>query len=334
MELDELKERLGPFCRAMYEDDTVSVSDVHMMPGHAGFAYGFTVHSQEKTESWFLRMPPPKAKWKGTADVLRQVAALNALEGTHVPHCTVKWSGDDLQWFGRPYFIVPRLEGDVLRLGPDGWGSGLPDETLYNLGRRAVTALAEIHRIDWEKKAPYLGPPWSYAEDIERWDFFYGRFADPERLARLPETRQKLLDHQPTDCPVGIFHGDFQAANFFCSRQGELLAVIDWELVGVGATLNDLGWLVTFNDSKAWDTEDPWTGFLLDPDTLIGFYAEASDTSLQDLNWFRALAAYKFSIITGFNLGLHRSGKRPDPAWEKIGPSMSFLVDRALDLLG
>ena len=222
-----------------------------------------------------------------------------------------------------------------MRLGPDGWSSGLPDETLYNLGQRAVTALAEIHRIDWEKKAPYLGPPWSYAEDIERWDFFYGRFA--RSRASWPGSRKSAKNFStinPRIARSAYFTETFKRPTFFAHAKANCWPSSTGELVGVGATLNDLGWLVTFNDSKAWDTEDPWTGFLLDPDTLIEFYAGASDTSLQDLNWFRALAAYKFSIITGFNLGLHRSGKRPDPAWEKIGPSMSFLVDRALDLLG
>ena len=49
--------------------------------------------------------------------------------------------------------------------------------------------------------------------------------------------------------PVGVFHGDFQSANLFFSFEGELLAVIDWELVGVGATLNDVGWIATFSDA-------------------------------------------------------------------------------------
>ena len=87
------------------------------MPGHAGFAYGFRVQSNDVTESWFIRLPPPGVKWVGTADVLRQVCVLNALDGTDVPHCSVKWSGDDPKWFGSPYFIVPWLEGDVMRIG-------------------------------------------------------------------------------------------------------------------------------------------------------------------------------------------------------------------------
>ena len=72
----------------------------------------------------------------------------------------------------------------------------------------------------------------------------------------------------------------------------------------------------------------------LDPDTLVSLYTEAYGDPLPDLRWFRALAAYKFAIITGFNLGLHRRGKRPDPTWEHTALSQTTLIDRALELLG
>ena len=69
-------------------------------------------------------------------------------------------------------------------------------------------------------------------------------------------------------------------------------------------------------------------------DELVAQYAEAWGEPLADLAWFRALAAYKFAIIAGFNLGLHRRGKRPDPLWERIGESIASLQARALELLG
>ena len=76
MELAELEARLLPFVRAKYDDPAAEVSGVHKMPGHAGFAYGFSVQSRGASESWFLRLPPPNVQWQGTADVLRQVAIL------------------------------------------------------------------------------------------------------------------------------------------------------------------------------------------------------------------------------------------------------------------
>ncbi len=333
MELSELTDRLHPFCCNRYGTDEVRIFDVVKMPGHAGFAYGFRVETDAGVDSWFIRLPPPNVNWVGTADVLRQVAVLNALDRTEVPHCSVKWSGDDLEWFDSPYFVVPWLEGDVLRLGEGEWGTRLTDSQLLELGRQIMTALAGIHKVD-SAEASYLGDPLPFDEDVTRWDRFYERAADPERLKDVPLVRQKLLDQLPTGAPVGIFHGDFQVANLFCSPDARLLAVIDWELCGVGATLNDLGWIATFSDPQAWATEGAVRPTFLDPETLIRLYSEAWGAPLPELNWFRALAAYKFAIITGLNLSLHRRGKRPDPLWEETKLSMTPLIDRANELLG
>ena len=68
-------------------------------------------------------------------------------------------------------------------------------------------------------------------------------------------------------------------------------------------------------------------------DELIAMYAEAWGSDLADVNWYRALAAYKFAIITGFNLMLHRRGKRHDPMWETTKDSMESLLVRAQQLL-
>jgi aminoglycoside phosphotransferase (APT) family kinase protein len=333
MELDELQQRLVKFCRAKYADEKASVSGVHKMPGHAGFSYGFNVNSRGKDESWYLRLPPPNVQWKGTADVLRQVTILNALDETDVPHCSIKWSGDDLAWFDRPYFIVPKLDGDTIRLETGGWLSKLPDDKVFELGRQMMTALAGIHEVDWKKKTPGLGPPIPFDKDVIRWDGFYERAADPKRLAKAPEVRRRLLAGLPDKSPVGVFHGDFQFTNMFCSSDGVLLAVVDWELVGIGGQLNDVGWIATFCDLEAWSDEGYRRQKFLDPETMIDLYEQAHGSPVPDIRWFRALAAYKFAIITGFNLNLHRRGKRHDPFWEDLKYSMSTLIDRALELL-
>ena len=113
-----------------------------------------------------------------------------------------------------------------------------------------------------------------------------------------------------------------------------LLAVIDWELTGIGSTLNDVGWIATFNDAKAWSDSSLIGSGMPDADELVSMYERAWGAELPDLAWYRALAAYKFAIITGFNLSLHRRGKRVDPQWEQTKKSMSTLTKRALELLG
>jgi aminoglycoside phosphotransferase (APT) family kinase protein len=333
LELQELSARLGPFCRAHYPGADPEVFDVVQMPGHAGFAYGFRVRVGDGVDSWFIRLPPPNVRWVGTADVLRQVTVLRALEGSAVPHCSVRWSGDDLQWFGCPYFIVPWLEGDVLRRGPGEWAESLDEGRLIELGTQAIGAMAGIHAID-PGRVEYLGQPVPFEDDVVRWDRFYERAADPERLRDAPAVREKLLASMPSDAQIGVFHGDFQTANLFCSSEGRLLAIIDFELCGIGAVFNDLGWMATFSDAKAWVPDHEVQPPFLDPETLIAMYEETTGSPVADIDWYRALAAYKFAIITGFNLALHRRGKRPDPLWEKFKGSMTSLIDRANELLG
>jgi aminoglycoside phosphotransferase (APT) family kinase protein len=246
----------------------------------------------------------------------------------------VQWAGTDLEWFGRPYFVVPKLDGDVLRLGDGDWGRRLGPETLRETAHQAMTALAGVHRVDWRRSCAYLGDPMPLDQDVMRWDRFLPKVAEPERMVLQPRVRERLLATLPADAPVGLFHGDFQASNLFFSFAGRLLAVIDWELCGIGAMANDLGWTVTFNDPEAWATGGGLTGFFSSPEALIAMYEEAYGKSVAHLDWFRALAAYKFAIITGFNLGLHRRGKREDPTWELSGLSLPTLLERALELLG
>ena len=338
MELDELRTRLVRFCRAKYDDPDVTVDDVTVMPGHAGFAYGFAATSGGRTERWFLRLPPPNVRWTGTADMLRQVTALQALEGSDVPHCRVRWFGgpDDVEWFDRPYFVVEQLQdGDVIIGGGkrSRWVMELDAGVRREMGRSAMAALAGIHRVDWRARCQYLGEPIPLEQEVTRWDRFIERAADPALLAGAADLRQRLLDRRPATVDIGLAHGDFQFTNLYYSHAGELEAVLDWELCTVGPMLMDVGWIATFTDPAAWTHEGAIPDGVPHADELVAQYAEAAGTPLTDVGWFRALAAYKFAIITGFNLGLHRRGKRPDSLWERVGTSMGSLQARARQLL-
>lgn len=336
--LDDLHARLVPFSRAMTGDAGATVSGVEVMPGHAGFSYGFTVEytasGGPRCESFVLRLPPPNVKLEGTADVLRQVRVLKALQGSAVPVVPVRWSGEDPRWFERPYFVVPRLTGDTLRAGPGEWAAELPAESLRAMAQQALAALAALHRVEWQQAIPEWAPPLEPQTDVERWDRFAERAADPELVRLWPEVKRRLLARLPREPRMGIFHGDFQWTNLFYSQHDlRLLAVIDWELVGIGPVLNDLGWVMVFSDPDCWVHEGRSTAAIPRPAELQAQYTAAFGVDPGDVAWYRALAGYKFAIISGFNLMLHRRGKRDDPHWEVLAPSIPRLFERALEVL-
>src|SRR5579862_1868933 len=120
-DLDRVREQLEHFVIA-HLGPGAELRDVRPGGGHAGFTYLFDTSCGGQRASYFLRLPPPGVRWEGTADVLRQVTALRLLDGTRVPHLPVIWSGSDLRWFGRPYFVVPAIEA-VMLADPETIGS-------------------------------------------------------------------------------------------------------------------------------------------------------------------------------------------------------------------
>jgi aminoglycoside phosphotransferase (APT) family kinase protein len=110
--------------------------------------------------------------------------------------------------------------------------------------------------------------------------------------------------------------------------------VLDWEISGIGAQLLDLGWLLMMNDEQSW-AEAPGFGTVPPFDELAERYgaARGHDVTLDDLAFYRALSGYRFGVISGLNVMLHRTGKRHDPEWERIALSVPHLFGRAADLL-
>ena len=328
-DLSELSDRLTIFMRQKAAHSDADVSDVTKMPGNAGFSFGFTFDTKESTKRYVLRVPPPNARRSGTADVLRQANVINAVSELGIPVPKIIFKGAEESWFDSPYFIVEFLQGDTL--GGDG-GDSLPDKQIESMAIEAVNVLAKLHRLDWGKVVPFSGPPISLADDVHRWDRFLDRTIDPKDLSLAPIVKKRLLERLPSEPNVGIFHGDFQWSNLFFDRDRNFKALIDWELWGVGAILNDLGWFLLFVDHEAWEHPQ----ITLDApgaDLIIDQYVRAYGEDPGEINWYRALAAYKFSIISSLNLYLHQTGKRPDESWEMRQPSIHSLLARALELL-
>jgi len=324
----ELAGQLEALCRAETGDFSARVRALEPLPGHAGFSYRFELEHGGLVERLVLRLPPPGVRHEGPADVVRQGRLLRALEPTAVPVPRVRWLGDDERWFGRPYCVVELLRGRTVPLEDP---TRAPDEaTLAEAGVAATAALAALHALDVEPFGALVGPPLEPAEDVERWDRFAERAAEPELVALVPELRAALLAAAPREPWVGIFHGDYQWSNLLLDG-GRLVAVLDWELARAGPVLNDLGWLCVFSDPASWA---PPFGLspVPAPEALVEAYAVAGGT-VADIAWYRALAGYKFAIIAALNLMLHRRGKRPDPFYELLAPSVPRLLQRGLELL-
>jgi aminoglycoside phosphotransferase (APT) family kinase protein len=335
MDLELLQRQLQDFAIAHYGAGAI-VSQVEVMPGHAGLSFGFRVDYQEagqpRNESLVMRLPPKGVRQSGNTDVLRQVPLLHALKRHGVPVATVRWSGSDLRWFAVPYIMVERLPGRTFRSSEPDPSYDLSPQGVAHLYRQVVRVLTQIHQLDWRKELAGWEEPRSLETEIRFWDNILAKAAEPQWVTQGQEVRDLLLQHQPQDPPIGLFHGDFQGSNFLFAG-ATLVAVLDWEISGIGGQLLDLGWLLVFTDPENWDTPCKPIASVPPPEELIAFYEEGMQRTVPDIVWYRALAGYRFGVISGFNIMLHRRGKRHDPEWERIASSVAFLFGRAREML-
>ena len=324
---DVFSGQLQLWASAHYHDG-VTVRDVHPMPGHAGLSFGFTVtDSTGDLDKLVVRMPPKGVRRAGNTDVIRQVPLLQTLGAAGVPVAPVVWWDADERWFDVPYFMVRYLRGQTYQVrDPGPTFSGVSTADVF---RSAVEALASAHRVDvagWED-------PKSLRTEIDYWVPIMQKAAEPEWIGMAERTRELLLERLPADPHVGVFHGDFQTNNVLFDGS-TVVAIVDWEISGMGAQLLDIGWFLFMNDAETWFDS---AGLERVPpfEDIVGWYAAAvgRDVSLDDVAFYRALSGYRFGVISGLNVMLHRTGKRPDVEWERIALSVPAMFSRACQLL-
>src|SRR5271168_831030 len=332
--IEEVTAQLTKLVRAKTGDAGARAHSLETLPGHAGFSYSFILDRSEPNSTpagkFVVRIAPPGVKISGPADIMRQARVMESLAGTPVAVPPIIWYGDEPEFFDRPYFVVGFVEGFKLGESP------LPHAHLKQLARKGIATMAALHNVPWELRRDAWGDPFALSEELKRLDYLLDRpTLDPAVVARAPELRERLRSSLPDCARIGCVHGDFQWSNVLFDED-RVVALIDWEISIVGATLLDLGWICFFSDPASWVGPDIGRGALLDADEIVDTYAQVAGfpISKSEMGWFRAFAGYRFGVITCFNLMLHRRGKRHDPLWEETAKSAPRMFERGLELLG
>jgi aminoglycoside phosphotransferase (APT) family kinase protein len=301
------------------------------MPGNAGLSFGFDVLDGDAvTRSLVVRFAPPGVRRSGNTDVLRQVPLLQALEQAGIPVAPLVWWTGDEAWFGTDAIVQERLAAWPLRL----WGGegGAPDPGPYL--RSAVEVLGRVHALDWERLLPGWAAPRPVADEIAFWDRLLVKHPEPAWTQAGQALAADLLRTDPGRHRTGLFHGDFHTNNVLFHEDASVAAVVDWEIAGIGATGLDLGWLALMTDPRCWHPDQQASmRVVADPARLRAGYEEAAGVAVPDLDWYEALACYRFGAIAGFNVRLHRTGRRPDPLYEGMASSVPVFFARGRELV-
>jgi len=302
-DVEAMKQRLEAYLKAGFPHrEELSVQQVERMPVGVSYeTYLFTTAWNEGgkpcSESLVVRMEPESGPVP-PYDVRPQYEALKSVHGTAVPVPRVHWLETDGSALGRPFFVMDKVEGDTL-LGA--WTRS-PDHR-ESLKEHYVSILAALHALDWQAlELSTLNVPQHnrhHAErEIARWQ---GVIEDTQFTPQpvLAELISWLKGNVPQAGRTTLCHGDYHSRNFL-AREGRIVAVLDWEMVGIGDPVSDLAWHSMFmrilRENAFWPEDDfirryeETAGVEVDRDSLFFW---------QILSWVKLTAIGLAGLRTG-----------------------------------
>ena len=209
------------------------------------FDLSWTEDGGRRTLGLIMRRDPDASLLE--SDRRAEFGVLRAVGPTVVPVPAVRWLDPTSEWTGHPFFVMDRIEGETspaLLLADPRYA---PARARF--ARRKVEILADLHRIEWEPGtlAPLVAPDPEdcAAHEIAQWEAVIdAQELEPQPLLRgaIEWMRQHL---PPPPSRVGLVHGDYRTGNLMYTDDGEIAAVLDWELAHLGDPLEDVAYVAT-----------------------------------------------------------------------------------------
>jgi aminoglycoside phosphotransferase (APT) family kinase protein len=304
--------------------------------GHSNLTYGVADASGRR---WALRRPPLGKRLGSAHDMAREHKVVSALGPTSVPVAPVVGLCEDESVNGAPFYVMEFVEGPILRGLAE--AEVFPEEALRRaIGERVADTLVEIHAVDPDAVGlGDLGRKEDYvARQLRRWQGQWEKSKTRE-LAAIDAVHERLAARIPAQGPATIVHGDYRLDNMILTPDGEVAAVVDWELCTLGDPLADVGLLMVYWPERGEEGEEPIA--LGQPANLApGFptaaelrdrYAERSGRELSDLDFFVALGYWKLAIILEGVYARYAAGQygKVDPGIEHFARLVERLAEAA-----
>ena len=319
---DRIREDLEAHVRDTFGRPRLRVTSVDPIPeGHSGFTYFVTIEDGDGSTRYVLRLPPPGARIAGPADVVRQGRIMAALHSAGLPAPAIPIISAEAAVDGRPYVLMEAVEG--VRIETAG-----AEHLALDISRSAVEVLKRLQELPLAVTGIGDEEPVSLQAEMMRWAWLMQR-APEELTTRAGELGGLLARDVPVERPPTLVHGDYHYGNMLF-RGPEVVAVLDWEIAEIGQPLIDLGCLCIVSVRRQYQgAPNPGGAIDVSVEDLYRLYGVDAD----EMRWYLALSLYKYASIFGYNLMLHRRGKRPDPMYEGLTDTITGMIDEGIAVI-
>jgi aminoglycoside phosphotransferase (APT) family kinase protein len=255
--------------------------------------------------SFALRRPPLSHVLPTAHDMVREYRVISALGNTPVPVPRTYGLCQDDAVNGRPFYVMEFVEGYILRDAQIA-KSVLDHAARMRAGESMARTLAALHAVDVDKVGlGDFGKRDGYIErQLRRWyeQFRNSQVEGTDTAAIVSKVHDKLAAAVPLQNSTTIVHGDYRLDNAVLGPDGELRAVLDWEICTLGDPLADMGLLMVY-----WtEPDDEDAPVEVAPTAAPGFpsraqmralYESASGRDLSRLDFYVAFGYWKLACI-------------------------------------
>ena len=252
--------------------------------------------------SYVLRRPPLGHRLASAHDMTREHRIIAGLANTNVPVAPALGLCTDEGINELPFYVMSFVDGHVVReksvaeklLGPSG---------CRRASESIVDTMAAIHNVDLVATGlDTLGKHEDYiARQLKRW---HGNIVE-QRTRDLPlvdSVYEELMKRIPTQGPATLVHGDYRLDNCMVDAEGNVIAVLDWEICTLGDPMADLGLLMVYwtgpnDDASAWANPVNTAEGFMNRAELAERYGKVSGRDISQLDFYVAFAFWKLACI-------------------------------------
>ena len=272
----------------------------------------------------------------------REYRIIEALWPTPVPVPEPIAYCDDRAVAETHFYVMTKAEGQALYSATE-VADWLAEPDRRRAGESFIDVLAALHSVDpSEVGLGDLGRHDGYAaRQLKTWHASWMSSIPASGLddPRVHELHDWLSTSIPEQGPARVVHGDYGPHNSLFSRDGELTAVLDWEIGTLGDPIADLAYTI-----NAWAEPGDFVDGSDAPTALAGFpsrsaliarYAAATGADLTHLDWFRALNWWKTGCILHGVYARYVAGQKSSEGvdLDAMVTRMNAAIDRASGLI-
>ncbi len=314
---DELTIPLQSYLAVKLSAPDLVVSALSRIPGGASretyrFRACYTRNGESVERSLILRRDPPASLIETERSTeFRAYEAFYKL-GLPVPEpIALELEGAAL---ARPFFIMEEVTGCSVAsiIAPDPYGAHrerIGEQFFTTLGRIAGADPYALGLGDFDG-AQERDRCWSH--EVTRWEKVIDEDErEPQPIARAA-IRWLKRNPPPAAQKICVVHGDYRTGNFLFDADGNIRAILDWEMAHLGDPLEDLGWAM----DPLWSHGDPSRpAATVTRESAIAIWEKASGLRADPkaLNWWEIFASLKGLAIWISAAREYAEGRNTDP---------------------